>query len=364
MGKRKKGVFGVWREFLIVLGVVIFIFAVVVLRVSQNALGDEPNNGHDNFGQNQPRAGKKYPFRPTVQLTASPAIQPSIQPIVTTFQTAPVPEVTPIITQAPARSEPVLQQSNIQTVPLSGMTVISGPAVSSPAVSGSSGGGGGSIVQTIRESIGSFGRGTVRQPTATPEPTHKPTAGTKEPEVALNKIQLNYKIKGDQVLLAAEDQKGKHITVDEADLRRVEGSVLSKLEKNGVVLSLASNNSLAISKDGITAITDLPISVDVESRSLIVTTVDGPKTVTQLPDKALNNILDLGIVSSVSNKEVPKIEYLEGEVIYKFDATRVYKILGLIDVTVPITILVSSDTGDMISGNQPLITSFVRLISI
>lgn len=350
-------------EFLVILGLVVFVLVVVILRDSQSVLGDERSEkiddyhqGNDNKTDNKDEGDKKDKKNKKINsqdnyLIVTPTIVPTgIQPT-----------AVPTITQK-ASLEMVMDQPVIKTVPISGTSVISTPLTVDPTVKIDNAG---TLIKSIKKGIESFGKGTVR-PTEvpTPIPTTKPSiTSTKKLEVALNKIKLKYQIKGDQIMLTAEDEKNMPISVNEDDLRRVESSVLSRLEKNGVVLSLANNNQLAVSKGGVTAITNLPISVDVQSKSLIVTTTSGVKEVIVLPDKALKNIIDLGLVAKVNSGVVPTIEYSKGEVRYKFTGTKNYKMFGLIEVTVPITILVSATSGDEITENQTFITRVVRLIS-
>src|SRR3989344_8421634 len=383
---RKKRQMEVRPEFLLILGLVVFVLAMIDLRDSQRVLGDarsEKNDGYrqdddneddnktdskdegnkgDNKNKKTNSQGNYLIIPPTILQTVIPAIQfemqTGIQPTIGVVQ----PTTVPTVTQK-ASLETVMDQPSIKTVPISGTSVIFTPLVVDPTIKVDSAG---TLIKSIKKGIESIGKGTVR-PTEvpTPTPTTKPSiTSTKIPEVALNKIKLKYLVKGDQVMLTAADEKNMLISVNGADLRRVESSVLSRLEKNGVVLSLANNNQLAVSKGGITAITDLPISVDVQSKSLIVTTTSGVKEVMVLPDKALKNIIDLGVVAEVNSGVVPKIEYSGGEVLYKFTGTKNYKMFGLVEVTVPITISVSANSGDEIPENQALITRVVRRLSI
>lgn len=376
MSKRKRTkLVAVRSEFLLVLGMVIFIFALVVLRVSQNALGDEPkhsNNGSKGYGQGGDQPSITATIAPTVQPTVAPTVAittaPTIQPTVVVtiapiVQPTVAPETQQIIYQSSQISTPIIVQPEIKSIPISGMSIISAP--SQPA--GTSAGTGGSILDTIKrgiDSIGKAGKTTIPGTTPTPIPTRAPAIGTKEPEKLPEKMKLKYQIKGDLLVLTAEDNKENTVVVDEIRLREIEAGALNRLEKRGIVLNLTTANKFAIGSGGVTAITDLPIMVDVETRSLLVLTEDGPRAVTFLPDIALKNIVDLGVIANVNTKEIPVLEYSGGEVVYKFGGLKIYKMLGRFDVTMPMTIFVSAKTGDVISRDQPLMTQMVRLISI
>ncbi len=386
MGKRKHSKYGVRREFLIVLGIVLFVFGATVLVVSQSALGDYENqNNDDEKGNSENHSNKTLNETqttiqnviPTVVNSVMPTYEPVIQPTATPFNnpTEPPVEMRKI---APTYSDPtysvpslqsnqnareylpVINQPEIKTVSVSGRSVVNQQEGAKP-VTKSSGG----FIDSIKRGFESIGVGRISTPTTTPKPTPtvKPTEKYKE-QILPDQMKLKYQFSGGQVSLTAEDKTGKSINVDETKLRDLESSMLSRLEKKGLSLNLTPDNQLAVIDGKVTALTDLPILIDVDTNSLVVSTRDGLVPMNFTPDKALKNVIALKMIANVNSKVVPKIEYSDGEVIYKFEATKVYKVFGKIPVTVPVSISVSAGTGDVVSRNQPFITRVVSLLSL
>lgn len=373
----------------IALGVGVFVLVLIVFQVAQKALGDEndrgnkdDNNDSNNNNSNRGKSWGSWNYADkvvTIAPTLSPTVKPTTQPTAEltetiNFQTqsqflaGPTAEPIPLPTDEPTAvptayptpqpSAPLMKQPEIKSDLVSGNATISTPGIL--VITPKSG----ALIQTIKVGIQSIGRGEIVTPSVTPSLSPTPPKTLKETELILNTITLKYQLQGGQLALVGEDEQGTAMAIDEADMRRTETSVLNRLERRGVILSLTSDNKLAVRNNNVTAVTDLPIMVDVKTKTLMVSTPDGPMAVTVLPDKALENILDLGVIASVNTQVIPKIEYMGDEVVYRFGGTKVYKMLGIYNVTVPVTIVVSANTGEVVSRDQPFITRVVRLISI
>lgn len=374
--KRKQVKFARVDWWVIILGMLVVLLILIVFRVAQSALGDEPGKSGDKK-ENEPNWGNSSNFVPTQSVTiwvtpsptsnvqtqqvVLPTAEPTTEPTQATSQPAMQPTTEEVVTQTTQSNVPVMKQPEIKSVPISGKAAIASPGQLMITPKASSG----SILEAIKEGIQSIGRGEVVTPAVTPTIIPTPKATTKkEIELILNTITLKYQIKGGQLALVSQDGQGGQVAIEEVDLRRTETAVLDRLEKRGISLSLTSDNKLAVSNKEVTAVTDLPIMVDVETKTLMVSTPSGPKKLTVLPDKALENILNLGIIASVNTQEIPRIEFLGGELVYRFGGTKKYKMFGYYEVTVPTSIVVSAETGEVVSSDQPLVTKVVRLISI
>jgi len=390
MAKRKKVKKVISGDMVTILVMVAVILSAVLFLVSRSASGDDTkhsNRTNNGFRGESDEVKKWWGITPTptsalllVTPTLTPAtqiqiqmsgqsstvVQPTESPAVTpvptaSLTTAPTPRPTEsqTIFQTQPMTTPIVVQPEIKTIPIAGTSVISSPSVTS----GRNRTGSGLILETVKKKIESI-RGTMSAPTVTPTPLPAAKQEKTSPEIDLDKMKLKYQVREGQVVLMAEDENGRPIAVAESDMRRAEISALGKLEKKGVTLSMTNENRLALSNNGITAVTELPIMIDTESRSVVVDTVDGPKTVIMLPDKVLKNIIDLGIITGVDTSVIPRIEYTGGEVVYEFGGNKTYNVLGLYEITVPVVISVSAETGEVVSRNQPLLTRAVRLISI
>ncbi len=184
--------------------------------------------------------------------------------------------------------------------------------------------------------------------------------GAVKVEIEQGKSKFKYQSENGKVQLEAED----------------EAKVENELEQEGIKVSSSSGN-LVIAKNKFAAKINFPLSVDPNTKQLIVTTPAGQKAVTILPDQAVQNLLTRSILSEIGNQEVSadltnklgsldgvvQLESKDNEVVYKVDGLKTRKLLGLIPVTVPATAYVSAQTGSVTSLNQSVLANLLDLLS-
>lgn len=134
-----------------------------------------------------------------------------------------------------------------------------------------------------------------------------------------------------------------------------------------------------------------PLSIDSTTNSLIITTPAGIKTVTILPDKAIENILNEGILSKIgggiasssagiagsdengtngsesattgNSSDNIELTSENGETVYKIKGSKEKRFLGLIPVSVNKTVTVSGDTGEIQSTQESFFNRFLDTLS-
>lgn len=107
---------------------------------------------------------------------------------------------------------------------------------------------------------------------------------------------------------------------------------------------------------------NFPLSVDSATRELTVTTPSGSKTVAILPQQAIDNILASGIVSTTT--EIDLKTESDGSLSYNIDGTKNEKLLGIFDVVVPKNLIVSTETGQVLTVNQSTFSKILDFLSI
>ncbi len=109
--------------------------------------------------------------------------------------------------------------------------------------------------------------------------------------------------------------------------------------------------------NGVTALTQLPISINEETSSLVVTTPAGEKIVTILPDEALQILRNSLLISSVE-----KIQLVQnGEnITFKVNGKKQGKLFGFIPVSADVESEVNAETGEALTVSQPI---WFRLLS-
>lgn len=199
--------------------------------------------------------------------------------------------------------------------------------------------------------------------------------GTTKVEIEQGKLKLKYKFENGQMKLKAENEQGKEVEIDDKKLGEMGDEAGQELERKGIKIATGSGKPV-LAKNNVAATTDFPLSVDVATNKLIVTTPAGQKTVTILPDQAIQNLLDTNIINKVDSSSdsaltdelgqlsgVVKLEIKNDKMVYKVSGTKSHKLLGFIPVNVSTTAFVSAETGETVETEQPFITSIIDLLS-
>jgi hypothetical protein len=213
----------------------------------------------------------------------------------------------------------------------------------------------------------------------------------------------------DQVI--EEDQEAEGTPGDEvSDQFTIEGD-----EGQDTVIRSNENASLVI-RNKIVTQTHFPLMVNLETNELIVTTPKGQKIVTVLPDKAVENMLAANVLSQLGGKGGLKwLEYQasiatpsasptatpsasptatpsasptatpsaqpslspapafqpainlvladDGSLVYEIDGYKNEKLLGLFNIALKRLVIVSAETGDLVSIEQDLLTRILDFLS-
>ena len=109
--------------------------------------------------------------------------------------------------------------------------------------------------------------------------------------------------------------------------------------------------------NGVTALTQLPISIDEATSSLVVTTPAGEKIVTILPDEALQILRNSLLISSAE-----KIQLVQNgeKLTFKVNGKKQGRLFGFIPVSADVESEVNAETGEALTVSQPI---WFRLLS-
>lgn len=201
--------------------------------------------------------------------------------------------------------------------------------------------------------------------------------GTTKVEIENGTVKLKYRIENGKVVLKAEDENGDEVEMEDSELTELEDSVDDETGGDDLKLASTTDDRLSVTRNQIKAITDFPLSIDVETRELVVTTPDGEKIVTVLPDQAVENLLATGIISKLETPPTGtdaetqpdaltgeiKIETRNNEIVYRVNGVKTHRLLGFIPVNTQTTAFVSADSGNVVAQERSLLTSFVDLLS-
>jgi len=226
--------------------------------------------------------------------------------------------------------------------------------------------------------------------------------------------RVNNRLRVTPVVDGTEDVE-EEIEIEEEDSVEVE---IEDSEGNNSTKIRSFGNAYAVIRNRVAAKSNFPLSVNLETNELIVTTKKGSKVVTVLPDAAVNNMLaanvldfpggkggllwqeaqdelanvmestpsggaldgsdDLGFVQEEGTGEGvveipadPGVEAMvemittdEGELAYEIDGYKEKKLLGLFKIMLKRQVRVSAETGELIDIQQDLMTRFIDLLSV
>lgn len=202
--------------------------------------------------------------------------------------------------------------------------------------------------------------------------------GTTKIEVENGSVKLKYKIENGQVVINVENEDGEELELEDEDLEELEMEVEDVLEDDNVRLIPSLNNQLALTQNNIAALTNFPLSINIETKELIITTPAGQKIITVLPDEAVENLLNTGIINKIDNLTsenilsedqinpftgIIKIETYDDKIVYKVKGEKTHRVFGIIPINAPVTAFVSTDSGLPIAKEQSLLTNFIDLLS-
>ena len=127
----------------------------------------------------------------------------------------------------------------------------------------------------------------------------------------------------------------------------------------------------------VAALTNFPLSINIETKELIVTTPAGQKIVTVLPDEAVANLLVTGIINRVETASsdattqgqlgaltgVVKLEIRNNEVVYKVKGTKTHRMFGFVPIDTQTTAFVSVNGGMVVAQQRSVLANVVDFLS-
>src|SRR3989344_1388150 len=192
--------------------------------------------------------------------------------------------------------------------------------------------------------------------------------GITKVEIERGQLKVKYVLENGTFKLKAENESGKEVELEDDELDEVE----SELEDDGIKIASATGRPVLF-RHNLGAQTDFPLSIDIGTNQLIVTTPAGQRVVTVLPDQAVQNLLAANIINSVDSTDttgeletldsVVKLEMRNGEVVYRVKGVKKRRLLGLFNVDNSTTVFVSSESGLPVAQEQSLLANIVDSLS-
>jgi len=205
--------------------------------------------------------------------------------------------------------------------------------------------------------------------------TNKERKSTQEPNTQKDTKSIKIEIKNGKTIFKADDQSVVELKSEETEASPIK---LDDKDGSGQIKISTKKDSFFISKSKIQARTNFPLTVNFETNELQVTTPKGTKTVTVLPDKAVEGMLKAGIIDKISQLPVSEPEGSESgslvdavelttdsknSLVYKIDGEKTKKIFGIIPVKFKKTAYVSAETGSITPLTKSPFDKIIDLIA-
>lgn len=193
-----------------------------------------------------------------------------------------------------------------------------------------------------------------------------------------NKLEINAAAEGTQVEIKTEDNgslvikakksDGTEIQLQDNSLERINEA----LKENDVNIGTTSAKGFEITNKETKAETQFPISVDLASKMLSVSTPNGQKDLTVLPNQAVQNLLNQKIIDRVTQTAIStsgaqlqlvQLKLFANNPVFQVQGIDDKKLFGIFPVAIQKTTLVSAETGQVVNTNTDLINTTLNLLS-
>lgn len=184
-----------------------------------------------------------------------------------------------------------------------------------------------------------------------------------ETERERNKYKLKLEAEAGVLKLEAETEDGE--TTDLGEDEEIEIEPDEDDDKINIATG-SGDGEMVFSRNRVRARTNFPLSVDLNTNELIVTTPAGVKRVAVLPDQAIANLLANNVIDRVDSPETEtELELTEedGKPAYTVTGESDQKLLGFLPVKIRVKVKVSAETGEVVRTEKTIRDRLFDLVS-
>lgn len=155
--------------------------------------------------------------------------------------------------------------------------------------------------------------------------------------------------------------------------------VVEERADRSMVRIRALQHKVIIERLNVQALTELPLSVGLNTNILTVTTPAGEKQVTVLPDQAVQNMLAANVIDRLGGLALVE-EVRQGNIqtlgqvielglrnnvpVYEIQGVKEHRFLGFFLVTTDVTVTVSAETGEIVDEDQSVLDAILDFFSV
>ena len=190
-------------------------------------------------------------------------------------------------------------------------------------------------------------------------------------QIRLHNGDLNIEVGSEagQLNVRTKDQQGTELKLQGGDALEKINNIL---KENDMEIGSSSANELTLRKGNVEAQTHFPLSINPTTNALTVTTPAGVKTVTVLPDQAVENLMQQRIIDSVSTTttatngaqlQLVTLGLLNNQPAFQVQGVDNKKLLGFLPVSIDKTAYVSAQNGQVLQTNESFLSQILDLLS-
>lgn len=206
-------------------------------------------------------------------------------------------------------------------------------------------------------------------------------AGKEKTKVKFDGIKIEVEQEGNKLVTKFKDENGKEVELEATEEAEILDKAKNELEGDDIQIATGSAE-LGFTQKGRRVRTNFPLSVNPATGQLFVTTPSGTKVVTILPQQAIENMIDAGVLTRTEEPQNPppldasgtaqvlsvgnaSIELTEvnSQPTYAISGIKAQKMLGFIPVDIKIKTYVSTADGSLIKIQESLFSRILDFIS-
>lgn len=180
-------------------------------------------------------------------------------------------------------------------------------------------------------------------------------------DIRSNGVRIRFETKDGKLVIKKENEEGQQEDVNKNEQAEVE----NELENNDVRVATTSGNAIMVSKNGVGARTNLPLSVDPVTHELFVQTPQEIRLVAVLPDAVAGLLLSKNILSQLNTTKEAQTELTEqnGKLVFKATGVKNERLLGIFPVKFQKTVVLSAETGQVLEEEKSFQDRLVDIFS-
>lgn len=213
--------------------------------------------------------------------------------------------------------------------------------------------------------------------------------GKEKTKFQSNNFKIEFEREGDKFVAKVKNEKGEEVELEASEEAELFDDLENELEDDGIKIATGSAD-LGFIEDGRKVRTNFPLSVDLATGQLFVTTPSGVKAVAVLPSVAIENMIKAGVLTRVEepgSTPLPtpgessgsagatqgaqvavlgaSIELAEqnNQPVYRIRGVKDEKLFGLLPVGVKLTTVVSASDGSLVDIQEGIFARILDLFS-